>query len=293
MRLARSFLALVVILVPVTSLDAQAIIAQSSGLANPGHVIDFGANLFPNFTPVTTEFPGITIVHARYFTTGVSNNLIGGFLTNNPLVGGPNTLSIAFATSISDLTFVYHQIGTSQPSVFRAMLGGATVYSFSYLWNQNQPNNYFGFTGIAFDELQIDFVGDFNVDTLAYNGAAASATIRNGTGINPVEYTASNLPVIGTTWQCSIPTNANTLATIVVLAPGGPHPGFPYLNGEVLVQLNPMPILVSGLGPHSFAIPNVASLAGLPAATQGVRVESVGPTQIIVLLNALDLVLGY
>jgi hypothetical protein len=293
MRLARSFVALVVILVPVASLNAQAIIAQNSGLANPGHVIDFGANLFPNFTPVSTEFPGITVTHARYFTTGVSNNLVGGFLTNNPLVGLPNTLSIAFAIPIHDLTFVYHQIGTTQASVFRAMLGGATVYSFSYLWNQNQPNNYFGFTGITFDELQIDFVGDFNVDTLAYNGAAASATIRNGIGINPVEYTASNLPVIGTTWQCSIPTNANTLATIVVLAPGGPHPGFPYLFGEVLVQLTPMPILVTGLGPHSFAIPNVASLAGLPAATQGVRVESVGSTQIIVLLNALDLVLGY
>jgi hypothetical protein len=292
MRLARPFAAIAAVLVAASSLHAQAIIAQTSGLANPNHLITFGANLYPNFTNITTQFPGITVVHARYFTTGVSNNIVGGFLTND-FSGAPNTLRITFSTIIHDLTFVYHQIGQTQPSVYRAVLAGATVFTFSNLSNQSQPNNYFGFTGIFFDELQIDFVSDFNIDTLAYNDIPASALIRNGTGINPVEYTASNLPVVGTTWLCSIVTNANTLATFVALAPGGPNPGIPFLNGEILVQLSPDPILVPGVGgAFSFAIPNVASLIGLPAATQGVRVDAVGPTQVIILLNALDLVLG-
>src|SRR4029077_11049811 len=104
--------------------------------------------------------------------------------------------------------------------------------------------------------------------------------------------TASNLPVIGTAWNCSIATNANTITTFVALAPGGPDPGFPLLNGEVLVQLSPMPILIEGPGNFAFAIPNLSSLIGFQAATQGVRVEAVGPTQFIILLNALDLVLG-
>src|SRR5205814_10623611 len=109
----------------VSHATAQAIIAQTSGLANPGRVIDFGANLFPNFTPVSTQFPGITITHARYYTTGVSNNLVGGFITNDPAVGPPNTLRIVFAAPITDLTFVYHQISTASPSNFRAMMGPA------------------------------------------------------------------------------------------------------------------------------------------------------------------------
>ncbi|HEU4419862.1 MAG TPA: hypothetical protein VFT55_13100, partial [Planctomycetota bacterium] len=57
----------------LSTAPAQAIIAQSSGLANPGQVIDFGANLFPNWTPITNQFGGITVTHAAYFTTGVVN----------------------------------------------------------------------------------------------------------------------------------------------------------------------------------------------------------------------------
>ncbi len=129
---------------------------------------DFGANLFPNFTPITTQFPGLTFTHTRYFTTGSSNNLVGGFLTND-FSGFPNTLKIAFAQPITDVSFVYHQVGSGQPSVFRVLLAGNLVDSFSNTSNQFQPNNYFGFTNLLFDEVQVDFVVDFNIDTLAYN----------------------------------------------------------------------------------------------------------------------------
>jgi hypothetical protein len=167
------FAAVLSVLLPATSF-AQAIIAQSSGLANPQHVIDFGANLYPNFSQITTQFAGITVTHAAYFTTGVSNNLYGGFLTNYSAAGLPNTLTIVFASPIHDLSFVYHQVGTWQPSYYRAMLGGVTVDSFNNLSDQYQTNNYFGFTNVVFDELQIDFVGDFNLDTLAFNDAASA-----------------------------------------------------------------------------------------------------------------------
>jgi len=107
MRCRSALTTLAALFVPAASVAAQPIIAQSSGLSSPGHVIDFGANLFPNFTPVSTQFAGITITHARYFTTGVSNNLVGGFLTNDP-IGPPDPLRILFASPISDLSFVYH-----------------------------------------------------------------------------------------------------------------------------------------------------------------------------------------
>ena len=157
---------------PLDQARADRIIAAGSGLASPDAVVDFGANLLPNFTPVTTEFPPLTLSHASYFTTGVSNNLVGGFLTND-FSGTPNTLRIQFAEPVSDVSFVYHQISTTGPSTFRALLGGVVVDSFQNLSNQTQPNNYFGFTNLVFDTVELDFVADFNVDTVAYNLAGS------------------------------------------------------------------------------------------------------------------------
>ena len=173
MQLRSAAVLFATLLVSSPALRAQAIVAQFAGLSNPDQVIDFGANVLPNFTPVTNQFAGITVSHASYFTTGTSNNLVGGFLTND-FSGAPNTLRIQFATPISDLSFVYHQVGVGAPSQFRALLGGVLVSSFSHASDQFQPNNYFGFTNLVFDELQLDFVIDFNLDTLAFNLAGPS-----------------------------------------------------------------------------------------------------------------------
>lgn len=278
---------------PIAAVPAQAIIAQFSGLVSPQQVIDFGANLFPNFTPVSTQFAGITITHASYFTTGVSTNLVGGFLTNDFAAGLPNTLRIVFATPISDLSFVYHQIGTSAPSTIRAMLQGVTVDSFSGTWNQSQLNNYFGFTNTVFDELQVDFVGDFNVDTLAFNLAgSATCTQFNGSGINPPACTCVNLPVLGTTWQAAIATTPNTLLTVLFFGPGGASAPIPALGGEVLLQLAPAPIGFVSSGSFSLPIPASPSWTGTSLAFQGLRLDSVSGVPTAVLLNGLYLVLG-
>lgn len=275
--------------------SAQQIIAQPSGLANPAQVIDFGSGNYPNFTPITTQFPGITVTHARYFTTGTSNNLVGGFLTND-FSGQPDTLSITFALPITDLSFVYHQIGTTAPSTIRALLFGTVVDSFSGTWNQTQTNNYFGFTNTVFDELQIDFVGDFNVDTLAFGPAfpLASCQITNGSGINAVDFTCQSPPVLGTTWQGTIATNPSTLLTGIAYAPGGllPNP-LPLYGRELLIQTNPAPVLLTANGTHAFPIPSSSSWIGTNLTFQGMRLDVPGGALRIVLLNALTLVVGY
>ena len=272
---------------------AQAIIAQTSGLANPDRVITFGANLFPNFTPVSIEFPGITITHASYFTTGVSNNLVGGFLTNNFGAGLPNTLRIQFAGVITDCSFVYHQIGTSQPTNMRALLQGITMDSFSGSWNQFQPNNYFGFTNTAFDEIQVDFVGDFNVDTLAISGpSVAKCSVANGTNVNPLALTCGNAPVIGTTWQGNIASAPGTLLTFLAWAPGGMGAPFPLFGGEVLVNPAPPPVLFSSANPYTIAIPSSPTWVGTVLTFQGLRLDLVAATPTLVLLNAIDVVIG-
>src|SRR5687768_16377737 len=70
-------------LLSVAHAPSQAIIAQLSGLPAAAQAIDFGTGQFPNWTPVTTQFPGISVTHAAYYTTGTHLNLVGGFLTND------------------------------------------------------------------------------------------------------------------------------------------------------------------------------------------------------------------
>lgn len=175
MRSLRTPLLLALLLGATSSAQAGHIIAQPAGLASPDVVEDFGAFLFSNFTPITNQFPPLVFSHTAYFTTGVSNNLAGGFLTND-FSGGPNTFTIHFNQLVSDVSFVYHQISTAQPSVFRVYLGGVLVDSFSHTGDQFDPDNYYGFTDLLFDEVQVDFVSDFNIDEVAYKLAGGTGT---------------------------------------------------------------------------------------------------------------------
>ena len=252
-------------------------------------MIDFGSNVLPNFTPVTTQFPGVTISHASYFTTGSINGISGGFLTNNYAAGQPNTLSIRFAAPISAVSFVYHQVGASRATVYRAMLSGVTVWSFSELSNQNQTNNRFGFTGLVFDEVQLDFDTDFNLDTITYNDlGAACATMRNAVVPNPAAYTTTQRPVVGGPWQAQIATATGTIGTYVAFAFGGQDPGTVTPFGRQLVQPFPSPLVVAVPGNVSVAIPNRPEWLGYAFTTQGIRLDPAG----IVLLNAIDLIAG-
>ncbi len=253
MRLNRLLPCLAVLSLLSGTASAQPIIAQAAGLTNPAHVVTFGANLFANFTPVSTEFPGIVVSHARYFTTSTVHNLVGGFLTNNPN-GTPNTLRIAFATPIRDLSFVYHQIGTSMPSVFRALLGGVVVDSFSNLSNQYQTNNYFGFTNVVFDELQLDFDADFNVDTLAFNDAQPSLTL--------------NAPaVIGTTTTIDIQSTNDPGAPYLCALAFGTSPGI-VLGDSRIIPLNYDLLLQYVLDPNQQILSNhIGSLSASSRAT--------------------------
>jgi len=251
------------------------------------------ANVLPNFTPVSTQFAGLTITHASYFTTGVSNNLMGGFLTNHFAAGLPNTLRIVFSNPIKDLSFVYHQISTAAPSVIRAVLGGVTVDSFSGTWNQSQPNNYFGFRNRHFDELQIDFVSDFNVDTLAFNDSTSAAlcAFYNGTNTNPADFTCVTLPVLGTTWVGNIAGNANTVLTFLVFAPGGLASPSPLFGGELLID-STSAIALAGLGVYTIGIPSGPGWLGIVLPFQGFRVDVVGGTATFVPLNANERMRG-
>lgn len=272
---------------------AQQIIAQSEGIVNPSRVIDFGANVLPNFTPVSTQFAGVTITHASYFTTGTVNHLAGGFLTNDSNAGQPNTLRIQFAVPIVGLSFVYHQIQTPGVSTIRAVLQGVTVSQFSGMWDQYQTNNYFGFLGVVFDELQVDFLSDFNVDTLAIvDLGMAACAILNGNDVNPRTFTCVAPPVLGSTWVGQVATNPNTVLTALGYAPAGFDMPTPLFGGEMLLLQSPPPIGLLGSGTYSMTIPNGPGWVGTRLAFQAFELRNVGPTTTVIPLNGMALMLG-
>jgi hypothetical protein len=288
---ASSVLAAAVLLAPVA---AQAIIAAPAGLSFPARLIDFGAGLFPDGTPLSTEFAGLSIEHASYFTAPTAiNHVEGGHLGNDVAAGVPNTLRIRFAHSISDISFVYHQLGTQAPSTIRAVLQGLTVDSFTIVWNATQPNNWFGFLETALDELQIDFVGDFRLDELAFNPIAGAAWYPyNGTNVNPAGFGTVAPPVLGGTWQGTVWNTPNTLLTAIVYAPAGLGTPLPLSSGELLLDPSQGLIALTGTTNYSLPIPSASSWAGTTLALQAVRLDLVGAAPTFVPLNAMLLWIG-
>jgi hypothetical protein len=291
MRILTSLVALVA---PLASAPAQAVVAATSGLQLPARLLHFGSGMFPDGTPLSTELAGLTISHASYFTAAApSNNVAGGFLGNDVAAGPPNTLSIRFAQSISDISFVYHQVGTLTPSTIRAKLAGNTVDSFTILWNETLPNNFFGFVKTALDELQIDFATDFRLDSLAFNPVGGAGCYPyNGNNVNPASFGCTTLPVLGETWQATVFNTPNTLLTAIVYAPAGLLTPVPLFGGELLVDPSQPFVALVGTSSYSLPIPSASSWVGTTLAFQGVRLELVSGTPAFVPLNAMVLMLG-
>lgn len=119
---------------------------------------------------------------------------------------------------------------------------------------------------------------------------AAACVVRNGTGVNPVDYSCNAPPVLGGNLDTKIATPPGTVATMVLLASGGNTPPLQSPFGDLLVSFTSPTIQWVQLGSHVAPLPNVPALAGIVIASQGFRVL---PGPVIQALNAIDLRLGY
>jgi hypothetical protein len=128
----------------------------------------------------------------------------------------------------------------------------------------------------------------------ALGGAATSAT-RNGSGVNPVVFTASSEPSIGALWQTSVDKSAvagNLGSALFVYA--GAWSGLMLPEGEVLVNiLGPFVLSnIANSGPltdtRALPLPAAVNLVGMQLSTQ---VLILHPTA-SVLTNAIDITLG-
>lgn len=176
-------------------------------------------------------------------------------------------------TAASDHLFVYEV--TNSDDLFRYDLGTAGTPS----------------TTVHGDILSWFNAGRGDLASLHRTDVFARCAFRNGRGLNPIGYSCVSAPVLGANWQTSIAMTPNSVASFVAIAIF-PELGIPFGGGEILIGLVPDPLLLVGAGSHALLVPNVSTLLGAMVPTQGFRLDNLGPTTVLVALNAEDLVLG-
>ncbi len=144
-----------------------------------------------------------------------------------------------------------------------------------------------------------DIDGGFRIQGfpgILIGGSQATASTRNGTGVNPDVYTTAALPILGTSWISTL--DANGIGTIGTFTRAyyfaqPLNTGLTIGLGEVLVDPTSIShattdsrIQNNGLASHSAAIPSDLALDGLAVSVQA-YIPS-GST----LTNAIDLSLG-
>lgn len=141
---------------------------NSTGLTDPTQTITFDEIALPDESSITNQYSslGVEFSPNLVFDSPGSSvpNITGNQLKNfSPVV---NPFSINFTDTVSSAVFAFAtNPGTS---TFTALLDGSIVESFSSSTSVFQPNNFFGFTDILFDEIKVD-VGGFNNSMLLDN----------------------------------------------------------------------------------------------------------------------------
>jgi len=161
-----------------------------------------------------------------------------------------------------------------------------------------------GFRSLGAEEvLDMDGDGDFDaadrdVLALSLSSLPASATMRNGSGVNPeCLISFGSNPVLGRQWNPQVVAFGFRHPTVIWIH-DAPHAGLPTPYGELLVRpggLGGVRLLTSialsdgSMATHRVPIPSDLSLTGRSATAQGIIVGAPGGTR---LCNALDLVLS-
>lgn len=123
------------------------------------------------------------------------------------------------------------------------------------------------------------------------SGTPASATVRNGSDLNPLWYASLTQPKLGTTWISSIDiAAAGATTSFIASVASGPLSGVFLAQGELLIDVT-APLIAPlnvAFGAHAIPIPSDINLIGFPVYTQGATFTP-GTIQFT---NAIDLILG-
>ncbi len=138
---------------------ADPIDLSPDGLADPVSTITFDELEIADTAEVSTEFAdlGVTLLPNLYYRTGDHpdwQNVAGPNLrTGDPEV---NPFSIKFGSVLTSaaVTLIAQP---PTPATITAILNGEDVESFETTISIDNPDNYFGFTDINFDEIEVDY----------------------------------------------------------------------------------------------------------------------------------------
>jgi hypothetical protein len=178
-----------------TRVDAAPII-NNTGLASPDVTITFSEHVFATETVITNQYADLGVE----FDAGMYYNVQPDFfpthsLANFSLEGGQpfHPVSIRFGTPVTAAALALQ----SNPgtTTFTALLNGVIVESFatgttlSFLPDLSHASDFYGFSGILFDELTIsnDFeseFGIFQIDNVQYTAVPEpTALLLLGAGL--------------------------------------------------------------------------------------------------------------
>jgi hypothetical protein len=205
---------------------------------------------------------------------GTANETIVAW-TDGPSFGN-DTVDAAVVDGTGTATTTPFQLSSPPATKFRLNAAQGCVGYGAFVWRDERAGN----ADIYAQNLGTD-------GTLGPIGAAG-ATVRNGSGVNPLVFMQTAPAIIGTPWGASIGLGGASLSAVLI-AQGGPHPGLPLAIGELLCLGPFLPANVS-TGTHSIGLPLNCALVGRTYCMQGAQVF-LGPVQ-LQLTNALDVTIG-
>jgi hypothetical protein len=134
---------------------------NGTGLSSPAETITFSEDVLPNGTLVTNQWAafGVTFTGMDYNGTNagpfpnIDNNDLSNFGSTGTVLANGNPFSMFFTSPQTAVAFAL--ITNPGTSTITAKLGGSTVASFTPGTTFNSAIDFYGFTGITFDEIDV------------------------------------------------------------------------------------------------------------------------------------------
>lgn len=138
---------------------------SATGLAAPVRTVTFSEVSLADTAPVSNEFAALGVIFSPslFYRTGDNPdwpNISGpNIRSGDPIV---NTFSLNFDQPVTAAAFAAIA-NPPAPTTFTARLNGVTVELFDTEVRIDNPNSFFGFEGIVFDEIQVAYSGETRI----------------------------------------------------------------------------------------------------------------------------------
>jgi hypothetical protein len=156
-------------------------LVNGTGISNPATTITFSEFPLATDTVLTNQYSSLGVTFTGLFANNnygssgfpnIGGNVAATFLSSDG-IGSPFVIQFSQSQSQAAFSFVTNP-GTS---TFEALSNGVLVDSFTSTTNTSSTNNFYGFTGVAFDAIRVTpggFSSQALVDNIQFNAADQS-----------------------------------------------------------------------------------------------------------------------